>query len=124
MSAATLSMRKLREIFRLHFEKALSQRAIATSCAVGATGSRYRDGGRLGKLVVGRAVEAHVSGRCGAVLAVRVLAGTSGSSGHEACDELNLRLESPAPLPRRLASWSESRRSGAPPVGQQEFAFA
>ncbi len=29
MSAERLSMRKLREIFRLHFEKALSQRAIA-----------------------------------------------------------------------------------------------
>jgi transposase len=37
MSAERLSMRKLREIFRLHFEKALSQRAIATSCDIGAT---------------------------------------------------------------------------------------
>ena len=37
MSAERLSMRKLREILRLYFEKGLSQRAIATSCAVGAT---------------------------------------------------------------------------------------
>ena len=34
MSAERLSMRKLREILRLHYEKALSQRATAASCAV------------------------------------------------------------------------------------------
>jgi len=37
MPAERLSMRKLREIFRLHFEKKLSQRAIAASCGVGRT---------------------------------------------------------------------------------------
>lgn len=37
MSAERLSMRKLREILRLHFEKAYSQRAIASSCGVGAS---------------------------------------------------------------------------------------
>jgi transposase len=37
MSAERLSMRKLREILRLRFEKGCSQRAIAASCAVGAS---------------------------------------------------------------------------------------
>lgn len=37
MSAERLSMRKLREILRLHYDRALSQRAIARSCGVGAS---------------------------------------------------------------------------------------
>ena len=61
MSAGRLSMRKLREILRLHYDKALSQRAIAASCAVASRSvAAYLARARVAKVTWASAV--HVRG--------------------------------------------------------------